>query len=320
MNPKTQGATTSTTRRTDRLRAWVAHHRRVSIGTLQQLLTSFFPSAMTWLVIGIALGLPAILFVVLQNVADITGDWGGKPRISLYLKAEATIGHARDLARDIESREDVEFALFITADDALREFQQRSGFGEVLSTLERNPLPHVIEVTPVSTDPLQLASLVGLWEAHEMIDRVSVDLKWLERLFALLVFAERLVTALAFVLGLGVMLVMGNTIRLAIENRRQEIEVVKLVGGTDAFVRRPFLYLGFWYGLGGAIVALLLLQVSLLLLSGPVELLAQNYRDDFALHGPGFTGAMLLLLTGALLGTLGAVLAVSRHLADIEPR
>ena len=319
MNPKTQGATASITSRADRLRAWAAHHRRVSVETLLRLLANPFPSMMTWLVIGIALGLPAILLVVLQNVGDVTGDWGGKPRISLYLKAEVTIGAARDLAGQIERREDVGRTLFITSDDALREFQQRSGFGAVLSTLDRNPLPHVIEVEPVSPDPLRLSSLVGLWEEHHLIDRVSVDLKWLERLFALLVFAERLVTALAFVLGLGVMLVMGNTIRLAIENRRQEIEVVKLVGGTDAFVRRPFLYLGFWYGLGGAVVAWLLLQVSLLLLSGPVELLARNYRNEFALDGPGFTGALLLLLAGALLGILGAVLAVSRHLAEIEP-
>lgn len=320
MNAKTQGATSSVTRPTDRLNAWAAHHRRVSLETLGQLMATPFSSTMTWLVIGIALGLPAILLVVLQNVAEISGDWGGKPRMSLYLKEEVTVQAGRSFANDLERRDDVEAAIFISADDALREFQNRSGFGEVLSTLDRNPLPHVIEVVPESPNPMALSSLVLIWEEHELVDRVSVDLKWLERLFALLVFAERLVTALASVLALGVMLVMGNTIRLAIENRRQEIEVVKLVGGTDAFVRRPFLYLGFWYGLGGAIVALILLHLSLFLLSSPVEQLAQSYRDDFALHGPGILGALALLAVGALLGTLGAILAVSRHLSDIEPR
>ncbi|MBO6567053.1 MAG: ABC transporter permease [Pseudomonadales bacterium] len=320
MSGRSQGATTSVTRRSDKLNAWAAHHRRVSIETLQQLIANPFSSAMTWLVIGIALGLPAILFVVLQNVADISGDWGGKPRMSLYLNPEVTVKAARNFSGEIERRADVATSVFISSDDALREFQNRSGFGEVLSTLDRNPLPHVIEVIPVSPDPMELSSLVTTWEEHELIERVSVDLNWLERLFALLVFAERLVTALASVLALGVMLVMGNTIRLAIENRRQEIEIVKLVGGTDAFVRRPFLYLGFWYGLGGAVVALLLLWLSLFLLSEPVEQLAQSYRDDFALHGPGFGGGLLILLTGAALGTLGAILAVSRHLSDIEPR
>ena len=207
----------------------------------------------------------------------------------------------------------------MSSTSALQEFQRRSGFGDVLSSLDRNPLPHVIEVVPANPDPIDLGKLVSAWKANLLVGNVSVDLQWLERLFALLVFAERLVTALAIVLGLGVMLIMGNTIRLAIENRRQEIEVIKLVGGTDAFVRRPFLYLGFWYGLGGAVTAFFLLQTSLYFLATPVEMLAQSYRDDFALQGPGFLGNLLLLVAGSILGIIGSVLAVSRHLADIEP-
>jgi len=274
---------------------------------------------MTWLVIGIALGLPLILYVVLQNVSSISGDWGGKPRVALYLTKEATLQAGQALTRQIEQRVDIDEAVFISSTNALQEFQRRSGFGEVLSTLDRNPLPHVIEVVPANPDPIDLKRLVSAWEVNALIGNVSVDLQWLERLFALLVFAERLVTALAIVLGLGVMLIMGNTIRLAIENRRQEIEVIKLVGGTDAFVRRPFLYLGFWYGLGGAVTAFFLLQTSLYFLSSPVEMLAQSYRDNFALQGLDLLGNLLLLVSGSILGIVGSVLAVSRHLADIEP-
>tara|TARA_B110000977_G_C11070877_1_gene489494 strand:+ start:2127 stop:2957 length:831 start_codon:yes stop_codon:yes gene_type:complete len=274
---------------------------------------------MTWLVIGIALGLPLILYVVLQNVSSISGDWGGKPRVALYLTQEATLQAGQALTRQIEQRVDIDEAVFISSTNALQEFQRRSGFGEVLSTLDRNPLPHVIEVVPANPDPIDLKRLVSAWEVNALIGNVSVDLQWLERLFALLVFAERLVTALAIVLGLGVMLIMGNTIRLAIENRRQEIEVIKLVGGTDAFVRRPFLYLGFWYGLGGAVTAFFLLQTSLYFLSSPVEMLAQSYRDNFALQGLDLLGNLLLLVSGSILGIVGSVLAVSRHLADIEP-
>jgi cell division transport system permease protein len=274
---------------------------------------------MTWLVIGIALGLPLILYVVLQNVSSISGDWGGKPRVVLYLTQEVTLEGGQALAMEIEQRDDIEETVFVSSARALQEFQRRSGFGDVLSTLDRNPLPHVIEVVPVNPDPFVLGKLVSAWEVNMLVENVSVDLQWLERLFALLVFAERLVTALAIVLGLGVMLIMGNTIRLAIESRRQEIEVIKLVGGTDAFVRRPFLYLGFWYGLGGAVTAFFLLQTSLYFLSTPVEMLAQSYRDDFALQGPGFLGNLLLLVSGSILGIIGSVLAVSRHLADIEP-
>ena len=313
------GATVAKTGRRDRLVAWLSHHQRVSLSTLAELLGNPFTSLMTWLVIGIALGLPLILYVVLQNVSSISGDWGGKPRVVLYLTQEVTLEGGQALAMEIEQRDDIEETIFVSSTRALQEFQRRSGFGDVLSTLDRNPLPHVIEVVPVNPDPLDLGKLVSAWEVNMLVENVSVDLQWLERLFALLVFAERLVTALAIVLGLGVMLIMGNTIRLAIESRRQEIEVIKLVGGTDAFVRRPFLYLGLWYGFGGAVTAFFLLQTSLYFLSTPVEMLAQSYRDDFALQGPGFLGNLLLLVSGSILGIIGSVLAVSRHLADIEP-
>lgn len=313
------GATVAKTDRRDRLVAWLSHHRRVCLSTLAELLGNPVSSMMTWLVIGIALGLPLILYVVLQNVSSISGDWGGKPRVALYLTQEATLQAGQALTRQIEQRVDIDEAVFISSTNALQEFQRRSGFGEVLSTLDRNPLPHVIEVVPANPDPIDLKRLVSAWEVNALIGNVSVDLQWLERLFALLVFAERLVTALAIVLGLGVMLIMGNTIRLAIENRRQEIEVIKLVGGTDAFVRRPFLYLGFWYGLGGAVTAFFLLQTSLYFLSSPVEMLAQSYRDNFALQGLDLLGNLLLLVSGSILGIVGSVLAVSRHLADIEP-
>ena len=313
------GATVAKTDHRDRLVAWLSHHRRVCLSTLAELLGNPVSSMMTWLVIGIALGLPLILYVVLQNVSSISGDWGGKPRVALYLTQEATLQAGQALTRQIEQRVDIDEAVFISSTNALQEFQRRSGFGEVLSTLDRNPLPHVIEVVPANPDPIDLKRLVSAWEVNALIGNVSVDLQWLERLFALLVFAERLVTALAIVLGLGVMLIMGNTIRLAIENRRQEIEVIKLVGGTDAFVRRPFLYLGFWYGLGGAVTAFFLLQTSLYFLSSPVEMLAQSYRDNFALQGLDLLGNLLLLVSGSILGIIGSVLAVSRHLADIEP-
>ena len=313
------GATVTKTGLRDRLVAWLSHHQRVSLSTLAELLGNPFTSLMTWLVIGIALGLPLILYVVLQNVSSISGDWGGKPRVVLYLTQEVTLEGGQALAMEIEQRDDIEETVFVSSARALQEFQRRSGFGDVLSTLDQNPLPHVIEVVPVNPDPLDLGKLVSAWEVNMLVENVSVDLQWLERLFALLVFAERLVTALAIVLGLGVMLIMGNTIRLAIESRRQEIEVIKLVGGTDAFVRRPFLYLGFWYGLGGAGTAFFLLQTSLYFLSTPVEMLAQSYRDDFALQGLGFLGNLLLLVSGSILGIIGSVLAVSRHLADIEP-
>lgn len=275
---------------------------------------------MTWLVIGIALALPGILYVMLNNIADVSTDWGGKPRVSLYLQKEVTKDAGEALAKEIRVSASVDEVRFVSSEAALKDFQQRSGFGDVLNSLDRNPLPHVIEVVLVSSEPMALTGLMAGWESDRRIAKVSVDLAWLERLFALLQFGERLVWSLSLVLALGVVLIMGNTIRLAIENRRQEIEVIKLFGATDSFVRRPFLYLGFWYGFGGATIAMILLQSSLVFLAEPVELLAQSYRDDFALQGPGAGGVLFLLLMGSLLGIAGALVAVSRHLRLIEPR
>ena len=316
---KSTGATVAETDPLDRLKSWGAHHGRVFNSTLRELLANPVSSLMTWLVIGIALSLPAILYVVLENVAMVSGGWGGEPRFSLYLDKQIAVADARRLSEEIRQIPEVKGVTFISSEDALKQFQDRSGFGEVLSTLERNPLPHVIEISPLDPDPVSLGAMVATWRENPAVDRVSVDLDWLERLFALIRFGERFVFSLSLVLGLDVLLVMGNTIRLAIENRRQEIEIVKLVGGTDAFVRRPFLYLGFWYGLGGAVIAFLLLQISLSFLAGPVEAIAQSYRDEFSLSGPGPSGYLVLIVGGAGLGVAGAVLAVSRHLSDIEP-
>lgn len=319
MNSRAAGATASSTGMGDRLRSWMRHHRIVALGSIRELASNPAASAMTWLMIGIALALPAMLYVLLLNVSEVSGDWGGKPRVSLYLVHGATDEAAQALSRDIGQEAGVASATFISRSAALEEFQMRSGFGEALSTLDRNPLPHVIEVISETADPALLAARASQWEANELVDGVSVDLEWIERLFAFIKFSERLLIALALVLATGVALVMGNTIRLAILSRRQEIEIIKLVGGTDSFARRPFLYLGFWYGFGGAVTALLLIQASMLTLAGPVEALARSYGNDFVLSGPGFAGSLAILLGGALLGVLGASLAVGRHLGQIEP-
>lgn len=303
-----------------RLAAWALHHRQALLGTLRAQLANPLASLMTWLMLGIALALPSILYVLLASLANLSGDWGGEPRISLYLHESVAEPAASALAQNIGALAEVKSVTFISRASALAEFQRQSGFGEALAALSSNPLPHVIEAAPAQTDPASLAALVQLLEAKPGVDSVTLDLEWLERLFALLAFAQRLVLALALVLGAGMVLAMGNTIRLAILNRRQEIEIVKLVGGTNGFVRRPFLYLGFWYGLGGSLMALLLTWVSVLFLSPPLARLAQGYQKDLALAGLGCSDALLLLLLGISLGVLGAAVAVGRHLSDIEPR
>ena len=206
-------------------------------------------------------------------------------------------------------------------EQALQEFEAYSGLGHALQSLESNPLPPALLVRPqLETSAEDLLALVIDLEQRVEVDDAVIDMAWVQRLQELLVLAQRIVLGLGLLLAVGVLLVVGNTIRLAIESRRDEIIVTKLVGGTNAFVRRPFLYTGLCYGVGGGLLALLLLMLALVMLSGPVTQLASLYQSGFELRGLGFGGSSVLLLLGALIGWAGAWLAVSRHLHEIQPR
>jgi len=275
---------------------------------------------MTWLVIGIAIALPTILYLLLGNLTALGGEWDGKPHVTVYLKQAVADTAGHEFVKSLSHEDEVLAAKFISAEEALKEFQTRSGLANVIASLGVNPLPAAIEITPAVEQAAAVKLLVLRLEGDERVESVDFDLQWIERLLSIVALGERFVIALSFFLGLGVLLSIGNTIRLAIENRRSEIEVVKLVGGTDSFVRRPFLYLGFWYGIGGALMAWILVEGSFLFLSGPIERLMASYSDTFIMSGLSFVNTLLLLGFGALLGVLGAGIAVSRHLHSIEPK
>ncbi len=317
---RNSGASTHILGTKDILRAYFAHHRRMAVETLGNMLSTPLTSLMTWLVIGIALALPAFLYILLVNLGNFAGGWDGKPRISLYLRGEITEEAGIRLSREIGDQPGITGIKYISEANALMEFEERAGFRNVLDSLPENPLPAVIEVIMDAATAADVRHKVSLLEARPEVESSSIDLEWMERLFSLVILGERFVTALAVFLGLGVLLAIGNTVRLSIENRRSEIEIVKLVGGTDRFVRRPFLYLGFWYGLGGAATSWLMVQVSLLFLAPPIRNLMQSYHDDFSISGLGIAETAALLVVGAFLGVLGATLAVGRHLHQIEPR
>ncbi len=312
------GATMASSSTTNRLLAWVINHRNVGVETLFALLRNWVTSSMTWLVLGISMALPVFLYLLLANLTTLSGNFDGKPRVSVYLHQNLVEADIQRFLTTIGRDRDTESIKYTSPEQALAQFQSRSGFGDVLSSLDRNPLPGVVELMLSHMDSSKLRVEIGELEQYPEVDLVVVDIAWIERLFAFIRFGERVVVALMLVLGLGVLLVVGNTIRLAIENRRIEIEVVKLVGGTDSFVRRPFLYLGFWYGFGGALVSWCLVLICLVFLSGPVELIAESYRGDFALSGLNAGETIFLLAIGSGLGLLGAALAVSKHLHIIN--
>lgn len=316
------GASQSRARLSDQLRAWLQHHRLSAGDSLRRLMRNPLASVLTWLVIGIALALPVGLSVALDNIRAVSGGWENPAQISLFLRTEMSLGAAQQLQQRLNEHDDIAATRLVSREEALAEFKQLSGFGDVLRNLDDNPLPNLILVTPRHAElgSGQAESLQQELEQQAGVQRAVLDMAWLQRLNALMQLSQRLITVLGAILALGVLLVIGNTIRLAIENRRDEIVVVKLVGGSDAFVRRPFLYTGLWYGLGGAVLSWLTVSLALWGLRAPLSTLAVLYQSDFSLQGLNAGAGFSLIVLGALLGLLGAWLAVARHLSAIQPR
>ncbi len=321
-NPESvRGARVSRTPWKQQVESYIKHHRKVAQDSARRLWRTPLASMMTWAVMGVALALPVALLLLLASVDGVSTGWESRARVTAYLNMNVPLDAARKLAQEIGEDGRIGEVILVDRDQALEEFRASSGLEEALDYLEENPLPHTLLITPEdrvrSAEGVQ--GLVRFVEGMDEVDQVQVDLGWLQRLNAITELLSRAVWALSLLLAAAVVLVIGNTVRLAIENRRDEILVAKLVGGTDAFVRRPFLYTGAWFGLGGGIVAWILLELSLWWLSGPIERLAGLYHSDFGLVGLSLDGALALIIIAMLLGWLGAWVAVKRHLDDIEP-
>lgn len=304
------------------LRSWAASHRDSARQAGRQLRRYPFSSAMTVLVMTIALALPMGLSVLINQVAQLGIDWQSATRLSVFLDDAVSEEQARALSSGIAALETVESTELLDRTLALAEFQQHSGLGDALQQLDYNPLPHVILVTPsgLSGGAALLEPLRDRIAAMPDVDMVQIDLLWVERLAAILAMLERFVGGLALLLILALLLVIANTIRLAIDSRRDEIQVIKLVGGTDAFVRRPFLYIGVLYGLLAGLLAWLLLGAGLLWLNMTVREVASLYNSDFSLSLMPFADGLSLLAGAMLLGLVGAWLAVGQHIRAIEPQ
>ncbi|MGI1679561.1 MAG: permease-like cell division protein FtsX [Cellvibrionaceae bacterium] len=316
------GASQSKTKISDKLKSYANHHRHVAKESLQRLLKTPLQSLLTWLVVAIAIALPGVLYIALNQFQALGENFQAKPQLSVFVHYRAREEAVLKLRDNLLTKSEIESVDYISPEKALVEFEQFSGLGNVLQTLDENPLPAVLVVKPTeaSSSPEQMEVLRDSLTQEQLIDDVRIDMEWVRRLNQLMTIGQRIVIALAGLLSLGVLLVIGNTIRLAIESRREEIVVVKLVGGTNAFVRRPFLYTGFWYGLGGGIIAWVLLAAGVYWLSGPIEDLASLYQTEGKLKGLSFLETLAVLVGAGVLGLLGALLAVSKHLHTIEPK
>lgn len=302
------------------LHAWLESHRASLVDSLYRLVRQPIGSFFTCLVMAVALSLPMGLSLLLDNVERLGGSWQRAAQISLYLQLDTSEAAGQQLRDEVAGMADVAAAEWISREQALAEFEQQSGIGGALRELPDNPLPGVVVVTPREVDRPTLEALRQNLSEMPGVQQAQLDLQWVERLSAILNLGDRFVFGLTLLLVLALLLVIGNTIRLHIENRRSEIEVIKLVGGTDGYVRRPFLYMGTLYGVGAGLLAWGLLAFGLDWLNGAVVRLAGLYGSDFTLQGVPTADGLSLLLGAVLLGYIGAWLAVARHLSELAPR
>ena len=304
------------------LQCWVGHHVTAAFETLERLLRTPLATAMTIAAIAIALALPATLFVVLDNLERLGGGLQRGAGLSLFLQPEQDEAQARELATRLQTRADIIRIDLISREQGLAEFRDYSGLGAALDQLSQNPLPVVLAIYPApqaqAAEPL--AALATSLEALPEVDFARLDTQWTQRFNAIIALTTNAARLLAAALGLAVLLVVGNTIRLEIENRRGEVQVMDLVGATPAFIRRPFLYSGAWYGLFGGIGAWIMVNLCSQMLQGPVGRLATLYHTEFTLSSLDVRATLALLAGGVVMGTLGSWLAVGQHLSRIDPR
>ncbi len=261
--------------------ALLRNHQRVAVDSLDRLFSTAAASTLTWAMIAIAIALPLFLFIVLQNLQQFGSNIDETTQISIFMELDSSDADLLAAQTILTSHPAISDTVIISQAQALEEFQALSGFGNALNGLNENPLPAVIVVTPNTEIVEQLRALVSELANLEKVDSVQYDLDWLQRLYGILNLAQRLIIMLGVLLAFGVALVVGNTVRLAIESRREEIVVVKLVGGTDSFVARPFLYTGLWYGVGGGILASFLVLLAQFFMQGPVSQLSELYNGEF---------------------------------------
>ena len=300
---------------------WFLHHVSTAVGALGRLVHQPFASLLTVLVIAVTLALPAAMHLVIKNAQSLSRNWENALDFSIYLKSEVSLEDATKLAALIEQRADVAQVTLVSAEDAFAEFRAASGFGAALDQLKANPLPHVLIVRPSVANTEESMNLL-----HEELgnlpesDLVQIDTEWVQRFHAILEILRRAISTGAVLLGIAIVVIIGNTIRLDIQNRREEIEVTKLIGASNAFVRRPFLYSGLWYGLAGGLLALALVAYGLYLLDAPVSRLAGLYNSAFTVLSLSLPESLVIIGIGVALGLAGSWFAAARHMRRIEPR
>ncbi len=299
---------------------WSRQHAQSLSSSLSRVAKAPLPMLMTIAVVGIALAFPAGLYVLTNNLSALSASLEQTSELSVFLDQGLDDARAHELAERLRGRVDLAEVRVITKEQAFDEFRQHSGFGAALDQFPGNPLPAVLALRPAQAmDSIEaLEQLRQALGALPEVDFVRLDTEWVRRFQALVELARQGVLLFAVLLAVAVVLIIGNTIRLEIETRHAEIEIMSMVGATNGHVRRPFLYMGLWYGLFGGIMAWILVTTAVLLLQSPVSEVAALYHTEFPLYGLGLDELFVLLAGGVLLGLIGSWVAVARHLVSLR--
>jgi len=300
---------------------WLGRHARTASSSFSRLVHQPFASLMIVLVIAVTLAIPAAMNLAIKNFTAISSGWDDALDFSVFLDTGVSTSEAEALARLISQRADVDDVRLISAEEALAEFKEQSGFGSALDHLPDNPLPHTLVVRPSPANTPQ--SMTLLREELDSLPEtalVQVDTEWVQRFHAILEIVRQAIMIGAGLLGAAIIVIIGNTSRLEIQNRRDEIEVTKLIGASNAFVRRPFLWSGFWFGLFGSALALGLVQYGLYLLQPTVTRLAGLYQSGVTMLTLDLRDSFAIIGIGVALGLVGSWLAAARHMRSIEPK
>ena len=296
-------------------------HIQQAVGSLGDLWRTPFTSIMTVFVLGISLALPATLHLFVKNAQQVSEQWDSASQITLFLKLSVSDKSAKNLVKRLKLYPEVNDVHYISATQALKEFKVLSGFGQSLEYLEKNPLPATILVIPTKRSSQADAAneLLSKLKQEREVDQGKLDLEWLTRLEAMAQLIKDIVSGVALLLCLSVVLIVGNTIRLAILSQQDAIAIMKLVGATDSFIQRPFLYSGIWYGIFGGLLSWLVVSLLAHYLTGAINKLTDLYQSDFQLQGLAFSEALLLIAFAVLLGLVGSYISVRKHIRAIEP-
>jgi cell division transport system permease protein len=294
----------------------ITRHAHTALESLGRLYRTPTATLMTILVIGLSLALPMLLWVSMQNVKRLSGHWEQSLQISLYLHSGLSQSTIDKLTETVKNRPDITSVRYVSPEAGLQEFQQRTHLTDALAELPENPLPPVLEVFPnnQAAAPENMKQLIADLHRLPEVESAQYDLAWVQRLASLLMAGKQVVLLLVLVLAGAVLLVIGNTIRLATKNRREEIEIIQLIGAPPSFIRRPFLYIGLYYGLFGGLIALIVVNSWVAWLRPTFMQLSALYESQFIFYGVSWAQAAQLLLLSGFLGFLGAWIAVRREL------